>query len=73
MKDVLLEFVNLIKQMIHSSQQARKLTIQNENSLHKSQSQVDVLLKYIDFLEDDQVMSKQEEDLLRTEDEGSDI
>ncbi|KAL4316176.1 hypothetical protein AHAS_Ahas15G0258900 [Arachis hypogaea] len=37
-KDVLQEFVNLTKDMINSSQQARKLAIQNENSLRKSQT-----------------------------------
>ncbi|KAL4345203.1 hypothetical protein AHAS_Ahas11G0254900, partial [Arachis hypogaea] len=72
-KDILQEFVNLIKQMINSSQKARKLAIQNENSFRKSQSRVEVLLKYIDSLEDDQAMFDQEDDPLGTEDEGSDV
>ncbi|KAL4294183.1 hypothetical protein AHAS_Ahas18G0202600 [Arachis hypogaea] len=73
-KDVLQEFVNLTMHIINSSQQARRLTIQNENSLRKSQGRVEVLLKYLESLEDDQMMSEhKEEDILGTEDEGFNV
>ncbi|KAL4365292.1 hypothetical protein AHAS_Ahas07G0091500 [Arachis hypogaea] len=69
-KDVLQEFVNLTKHLINSSKQARKLEIQNENSLRKSQDRVGVLLKYIDSLGDEMIQFDQEdEEILETKDE----
>ncbi|KAL4397028.1 hypothetical protein AHAS_Ahas01G0150900 [Arachis hypogaea] len=72
-KDGLQEFINLTKQIINLIQEARKLAIQNENSFRKSQSRVEVLLKYIKYLDDEQAMSDQDEDPFRIEDEGSDV
>ncbi|QHO54586.1 uncharacterized protein DS421_2g58100 [Arachis hypogaea] len=73
-KDVLQEFVNLTKYLINSSKLVRKLAIQNENFLRKSQSRVEVLLKYIDSLKDEQMQTDQEdEEILETDDEKSDV
>ncbi|QHO20414.1 uncharacterized protein DS421_11g337760 [Arachis hypogaea] len=73
-KDVLQEFVNLTKHMISSSQQAKSLAIQNKNSLRKFQSRVEILLKYLKSLEDDQMMSDhEEEDFFGIEEDGSDV
>ncbi|QHO01197.1 uncharacterized protein DS421_13g412970 [Arachis hypogaea] len=70
--DVLQEFVNLTKQMINSSKQARILALQNETFFRKFQSRVEVLMKYLDSLDDDQPLTNQDEDMIGTEDEGSD-
>jgi len=58
--------------MINSNKQVRILALQNENSFQKSQSRVEVLKKYLDSLDDDQPLIDQDEDMIGTEDEGSD-
>ncbi|KAL4328960.1 hypothetical protein AHAS_Ahas13G0252300 [Arachis hypogaea] len=70
-KDVLQEFVNMTKQMVNSSQQSRRLALQNKKSLLKSHIRVEVLLKYLDSLDEDQVLTESEEENLGTEDGSS--
>ncbi|KAL4329563.1 hypothetical protein AHAS_Ahas13G0312600 [Arachis hypogaea] len=71
-KDVLQEFVSLAKQMVKSSKETQKLALKSEKSLIKSHDQIEVLLKYLNLLDEDQELSEKEEDVLDTEEEDSD-
>ncbi|KAL4287896.1 hypothetical protein AHAS_Ahas19G0232000 [Arachis hypogaea] len=71
-KDILQKFVNLSNHLISTSQQAIKLSIRNENTLRKSRDRVEVLLKYVDNIHEDDTMATDQEESLDTEDEGLD-
>ncbi|KAL4314977.1 hypothetical protein AHAS_Ahas15G0139000 [Arachis hypogaea] len=56
-KDVLQEFVNLSNHLISTSQQERKFAVRNGNALQISRNRIDVLLKYVDNIHEDNIMA----------------
>ncbi|QHO27682.1 uncharacterized protein DS421_7g210130 [Arachis hypogaea] len=71
-KDVLQEFMNLSNHLFSTSKQERKLVIKHENALKKSTDRVDVLMKYVDNIQEDKIMVTSQEERLDFEEDGSD-